>query len=565
MKSKKFILEIFLLILISIYAFLINYHFGFLGFNYIDSFQNIAGGKKVLDGQIPFKDYWVADSGPMMDLMQGFFFKLLDVSWRSLVINASITNVIFAATIFWFCKIIEIDLIPKIVLPIIGATIMYPTSGTPIIDYHALIFSFLGLTCFLYCLKNKKFKLLIFIPLIFFFSFFFKQVPTSYFIILIIILSIYYFYFKKIKNIVYLNFKGSLLVLFIFYLLANYLNIDLINIYEQYFAMPISQFIYRSENFDTSFFSTSQKIRYITFLLIPSLLLFFLDYKKNKLEEKSILYFLLFGFFIIAILHESYTFNQAITLGVLPFVSAIIIKLVNKNIYLFLIFILFNLIILIKLITYNILYSIFLLIFFSFLFLKKKKLYNLNFLILLLIFYTTLTTLYYFEKLTADRRWQDIYSHDLKKESKDASLIDKKLTGLRWISNNPNTDEEFENFLNNLTFLKSIRNEGRYILITHYQIYNIILNETNFSPVKYWWRNGSYPVSNNDLKNKFDIFFINKINDNNIKNIIILNDVNIYNSFNINDFVWLKSCSNKDKDASTKFKNVYKIIKRCSI
>ena len=175
MKSKKFLLEIFLLIFISIYAFLINYHFGFLGFNYIDSFQHIAGGEKILDAQIPFKDYWVADSGPMMDLMQGFLFKILNVSWGSLVINASITNVIFAVTIFWFCKIIEIGLIPKIVLPILGATIMYPTSGTPLIDYHALIFSFLGLTYFLYCLKSRKFKLLIFIPAIFFISFFLSK------------------------------------------------------------------------------------------------------------------------------------------------------------------------------------------------------------------------------------------------------------------------------------------------------------------------------------------------------------------------------------------------------
>ena len=46
MKSKKFLLEIFLLIFISIYAFLINYHFGFLGFNYIDSLKHIAGVSK---------------------------------------------------------------------------------------------------------------------------------------------------------------------------------------------------------------------------------------------------------------------------------------------------------------------------------------------------------------------------------------------------------------------------------------------------------------------------------------------------------------------------------------
>ena len=565
MRSKKFLLEIFLLILISIYAFLINYHFGFLGFNYIDSFQHIAGGEKVLDNQIPFKDYWVADSGPMMDLMQGFLFKILNVSWGSLVINASITNAIFAVTIFWFCKIIEIGLIPKIILPIIGATIMYPTSGTPLIDYHALIFSFLGLTCFLYCLKSRKFKLLIFIPAIFFISFFFKQVPTSYFIILIIILSIYYYYFKNIKNIFYLNLLGAILILFFFIVLVNSLNIDLINIYEQYFVMPISQFSYRSENFDTSFFSTSQKIRYVIFLVIPSLLLLFLDYKKKKLNENTTLYILLFSFFIIAALHESYTFNQAVTLGILPFVSAVIIKLIKKNNYLFLIFCFLNLIILIKLITYDIMYSFLLLAFIIILFLKSKKLHSLQGLILLLIFYSTLTTFYYFEKLTINRHWQDIYNNDWKIYSKDASLLDKKLTGLKWISNNPNTEKEFEDFLDNLTYLKSIKDEGNYILITHYQIYNMILNNKNFSPVKYWWKNGSYPVNNLELKKKFDSFFIDKINHNNIKKLIILDDSSIYDSFNINNFNWIKNCSYLDKEKSSKQKTIIIINSKCKI
>ena len=116
MKFKKFLLEIFLLILISIYAFIINYHFGFLGFNYIDSFQHIAGGKLVLEGNLPFKDYWIANSGPLMDFLQSFFFRIFDISWKSLVLNASFFNILITLNTYFFCKLLNLSNLNKITL-----------------------------------------------------------------------------------------------------------------------------------------------------------------------------------------------------------------------------------------------------------------------------------------------------------------------------------------------------------------------------------------------------------------------------------------------------------------
>jgi hypothetical protein len=110
--------------------------------------------------------------------------------------------------------------------------------------------------------------------------------------------------------------------------------------------------------------------------------------------------------------------------------------------------------------------------------------------------------------------------------------------------------------------LKNNSNEGNYILITHYQIYNMILNTKNYSPVKYWWLDSSYPNSNIKLKKKFDSFFINQIKKNNITKIIVLEDAVIGN-FDIKNFKWLKKCVLIEKEASSNFRIVYKINQIC--
>ena len=171
--NKKInLLVIFFLIL---YSFLINYYFGFQGFNFVDSFQHIAGGEKIVAGEVPFKDYWISDSGPLMDFVQGILFNIFGKSWNVLVLNSSLINIIFTLTIFWLCSILELSLIPKIIFPVLSATVMYPASGTPLIDFHSLIISVFGLTYFIFLIKNSDFKKMIIIPMIFIIAFFLNK------------------------------------------------------------------------------------------------------------------------------------------------------------------------------------------------------------------------------------------------------------------------------------------------------------------------------------------------------------------------------------------------------
>ena len=223
--------------------------------------------------------------------------------------------------------------------------------------------------------------------------------------------------------------------------------------------MPISQLTEREidQTIDTSFFSTSQKIRYVIFLLIPSaLVLYNLLKSKKKIKDKSIVNLIVvFSLFAVGILHESYTLNQSTTLGILPIISIFLLtfsNIIDKKLE----FVLYtiNLIIILRLIKLDANYILILIILiFGFLYFKNKYFVNNKFKILI-ISYTILTTIFYFDKLIFNRKWQDIYNPNWKQDSINASKIDQKLKGLKWVSNDPNTKKEFSAVEENLNYLK---------------------------------------------------------------------------------------------------------------
>ena len=95
---------------------------------------------------------------------------------------------------------------------------MYPAAGTPQVDHHAIIIGTISLIFFFTLLKKKKFKPIIFIPIIFLFCFFIKQVPTTYYAILITIVSLIYAIFLKENKIIINLFLGSFIALIFFFL-----------------------------------------------------------------------------------------------------------------------------------------------------------------------------------------------------------------------------------------------------------------------------------------------------------------------------------------------------------
>ena len=59
--------------LLGLFSFYVNYYYGFIGVNPMDNFVLYNGGYKVLNGYIPFTDYWLV-TGPLLDYLNAFFF-----------------------------------------------------------------------------------------------------------------------------------------------------------------------------------------------------------------------------------------------------------------------------------------------------------------------------------------------------------------------------------------------------------------------------------------------------------------------------------------------------------
>ena len=102
-----------------------------------------------------------------------------------------------------------------------------------------------------------------------------------------------------------------------------------------------------------------------------------------------------------------------------------------------------------------------------------------------------------------------------------------------------------------------------YLLITDYQIYNIILNKKDFSPVKYWFKDATYPSKIHNLRINFENFFKSKITKNNVTQIIIDN-TSKFKSEELSEFNWLYNCLEKKNNFSQqKYLDIFLIKNNC--
>ena len=72
-----------------IFSFLINFHYSFIGVMPLDNFVLYNGGYRVLNGYVPFNDYWLV-TGPLLDYLNAGFFHVLGISWSTFIIHSSI-------------------------------------------------------------------------------------------------------------------------------------------------------------------------------------------------------------------------------------------------------------------------------------------------------------------------------------------------------------------------------------------------------------------------------------------------------------------------------------------
>ena len=86
--NNIFLNDKFFIICLFLISIFINQYYGNKGIFPMDGFIHFDPAYRILNGEFPLRDYWVAH-GIFIDYLQSLFFLFFGVSWKSYVFHAS--------------------------------------------------------------------------------------------------------------------------------------------------------------------------------------------------------------------------------------------------------------------------------------------------------------------------------------------------------------------------------------------------------------------------------------------------------------------------------------------
>ena len=472
-KTYKNLIYLTFVILISVFC---NQYYGYIGILPIDSFLIFNSGFDFLNGYLPFKDYWTIKE-PFIDFLQAIFFKIFGVSWFSYVFHASVFNCIISVSTYLTLRYFSLNQEVSFFYSLCVAILTYPTAGTPFSDHHALILCIVSLYTFFIALRsNNKFLWLI-LPFLLGLSFLSKQAPTIYITLIITFVSLIYFIvLKKKENFIYAVI-GLLffLILLLFCLFLG--NIKFQDFLIQYLLFPQSLGTSRLDwVFPLEFkrIVLRFKLHYISVSIIFYILFkdIFLRKIKIVLSEKLIFISILLSC-VLFIVHQLMTINAIFIYCLIPIFSGL---------------------------SHT----------FSSIYLKNK------FINFFLIFFTLISTCYYFITYVHERTFMDLKDINIK-DSINAEIIDKRLSGIKWITvfYPENPSEEVENIKFAVDNYK--KDPEKKMLITDYQFISVFENQYDYSVTRFWYDFHGYPSIDNKYFSYWKKFVTKKLKENEIQ------------------------------------------------
>jgi hypothetical protein len=470
-KDEYFIAFLFL------FSISINQYYGNRGVFPLDSFHFFDSGFRILNGEVPFTDYWLV-KGPFLDYSTALFFFIFGVSWQSYLLQASILNSIVTVSTYLLFKSFNLKNTYCLLYSFLLSILAYPSSGTPFIDHHSAFFSLLGIYSLLYAMKNNYNIYWLLAPILFGISFISKQVPAAYIILSsIFILLIFGLINKKFYFIKYC-FIGSLIFFVFFIALGFQQGISFTSFIEQYILYPQTIGLERVEDLNLTFNAIISRFKFIYFILIPFLFINVKRIADDKFFLKNIdFYIFLFMIFLAVslIFHQLITKNQIFIFFLIPILAGFLhISLNNSQV--------------------------------------KYKKSILSFLIIICLISATK----YHLRFNVERKFHELTNANFQ-ISEDAKKIHKKFFGLKWITpeylTNPN--DEIDLILRAKKIMKSdIRNK---MIITNYHFFSFLLGENLSAPSRVYTFDGTtHPLKNNEYSDKYqnlmdDLIINNKI------------------------------------------------------
>ncbi len=490
--SKKYYLyNIIYILLLIIISFSINQFYSYRGVLPVDSFSTFNSGYDILNGSVPFRDFWTIKD-PVLDFFQAFFFKIFGVSWFSYAAHSSTFNTLFALATFFVLKKFNLESKFSFFYSLLASILMYPTYGTPFTDHHVSIFSIFAIYSLCLAIKTKKNIYWFLIPIFLFLAFFTKQTPSGYFAILIIFISILYLIKNFDKRILISGIISTSLIILFFIFFFERLEIPFENFLIQYFLFPIHLGESRVEwllPLDFQRFVLRYKLIYLA-LSVPIFLLIKNLFNKFStiLIDENLIYLLLFATLLIFISHQLMTINGMFIYFLIPIFSGF------SHIY-------------------------------------STKLDNKKKLISVFLILSLISTLYYHEKYISKRDTLILRDIDLK-QSIDAAVLSNKLKNLKWITHHYPKNPELEiEYL--IDAMQKIKNDNRKkMIVTDYQFISVLLSINDNSAARIWWRHHIYPEPKKKYFSYWKKFLLGKIIRENIEVIYTIHplegEINIF-------------------------------------
>ena len=473
------------IIIISIFSLAVNQYYGNLGVFPHDSFSHFETGAMIIDGFHPFKDYWVV-SGPAIDYFQALIYFIFGISWKSYVLHASIINIFISVFTFIVLRSFELNFKTSLFYSLCFSILAYPSSGTPFVDHHSAFFSLMGVYVILLSIKKDSKFISYLIPLFFILAFLSKQVPSSYLIISIIPIYFVYIFKSKKTHLIPPLFYGSITYIFLILLFGKLNGISLNSFFEQYIFYPQSIASGRFENISLSILGVVGNFK---FVLVSLLFLIYAGIKKVEknhilLNKKTYLITIILVTTIVLIFHQLITRNQIFIFFLIPLIIGVANSILNNNTFRYL-------------------------------------------LILLCLF----GTIKYHERFNEERKFHELENVDLNK-ALSATLIDRKLNGLRWISpqfrENPTKEISLINEIKN--YLKE--DKRNKMVQGNYAFLSVILKQNLSSTTRWHVLDGTdYPLPESTYFKSYKLLVNTIIKKNNIKAIYSISPVkpeNIY-------------------------------------
>lgn len=133
-------LELARVVLLFGFGLAVALYYGRRGFMPLDQSICFDGGWRVLQGQVPLRDY-TAPNGFTVHAMQAAFFAVLGVTWFAYCFHAAVVNGAFVVLVDRLLVLLGLERWASSVLALCSALLLYPPFGVPYMDQHAFFFS----------------------------------------------------------------------------------------------------------------------------------------------------------------------------------------------------------------------------------------------------------------------------------------------------------------------------------------------------------------------------------------------------------------------------------------